>query len=104
MLQLIITQLNVAVAQRDSAEGKLKRSQHEELQQCLDSGVADLNETNPYCGGQIVRFLDVTRNQQESLTLPQDVIDGICSSTCYFNLSQIYFNCTGILIDVSDQL
>ena len=102
VLQLI-AQLNVAIAQRDTAEDRLKRSQHEELQQCLDSGVADLNETNPLCGSQIERLLGAARSQPESLTLPQDVIDGICISTCYSNLSQIYLNCTSILIDVSDQ-
>ena len=98
----LVTQLDGVIAQGDTVEGRPKRSQHDELQQCLNSGVTDLNETNPFCGNQIARFLDFARNQPQSLTLPQDVIDGICSSTCYFNLSQIYLNCSGILIDVSD--
>ena len=98
----LVTQLDGVIAQGGTVEGRPKRSQHDELQQCLDSRVAGLNETNSFCGNQITRFLDVARSQPQSLTLPQDVIDGICSSTCYFNLSQIYLNCSGILIDVSD--
>ena len=98
----LVTQLDGVIAQGDTVEGRPKRSQQAELQQCLDSGVADLNRTNPFCGNQITRFLDVAQSQPQSLTLPQDVVDGICSSTCYFNFSQIYLNCTGIAIDVSD--
>ena len=67
----------VLLLKGDTVEGRPKRSQHDELQQCLDSGIADLNKTNPFCGNQIARFLDVARSQPQSLTLPQDMIDGI---------------------------
>ena len=49
----LVTQLDGVIAQGDTVEGRPKRSQRDELQQCLDSGVADFNETNLFCGNQI---------------------------------------------------
>ena len=67
----LVTQLDGVIAQGDTVEGRPKRSQHDELQQCLDSGIADLNKTNPFCGNQIARFLDVARVNHKVLLSPK---------------------------------
>lgn len=85
------------MSQLDCVGGTTNSSQ-QQLQECLDGGVTDLASNNPLCANNIGRFLTVARNQSENYTLPQDVIDGICSSTCYDNMTQIYFTCTKILL------
>ena len=107
LLVQFTSQLDAAIVQQEqlrSVDDNSKRFQHQQStsQQCLDMGVTNLTETDPFCASNIERFLSVARSQPENFTLPQDVIDGIC--TCYNNFSEIYYNCTGILLNVSDKM
>lgn len=95
------SQLNGAVVQRDSGEDST-RSQ--DLQLCLDSRVTDLARSNQFCANKIERFLTVAQSKPENFTFPQDVINGICNSTCYWSFSLIYQNCTEIAVTVSDKI
>ena len=96
--------LDAAIAQQEHIRGvddtpmRFQR-QDSTFQQCLDTGVTNLTETDSFCANKIEGFLTATRSQPENLTLPQDVIDGICQ--CYNNLSEIYYNCIGTLLSVS---
>ena len=88
LLAQFTLQLDGAIVRRNSVE------------ECLDGGVIDLAETNPFCASQIDNFLVAARSQPEDFNLPQDVIDGICNITCYSDLSRIYYHCTNITFDV----
>ena len=106
LLVQFTSQLDAAIVQQEQLHNvdDSKRFQREQStsQQCLDIGVTNLTETDPFCANNIERFLSVARSQPENFTLPQDVIDGIC--TCYNNFSEIYYNCTDILLNVSDKM
>ena len=96
--------LDAAIVQQEHIRGvddtpiRFQR-QESTFQQCLDTGVTNLTETDSFCANKIERFLSAARSQPENLTLPQDVVDGICQ--CYNSLSEIYYNCTGTLLNVS---
>ena len=86
ILLLLVQLLDAAIVQPEqlhSVDDNSKRFQREQStsQQCLDMGVTNLTETDPFCANNIERFLSVAQSQPENFTLPQDVIDGIC--TCY---------------------
>ena len=83
----------------DDAPMRFQRQESSASQQCLDTGVTNLTETDPICANNIEGFLSAARSQPENFSLPQDVIDGICQ--CYNSLSEIYYNCTGALLNVS---
>ena len=106
LLVQFISELDGAVVQQEQLHGghgdDLRRFQRQQSQDCFEEALSDVAETNPICAKNIEAFLSAAQSQLENFTLPQVVIDGICNSTCYTILNQIYYVCNnGVTLNVS---